>query len=166
LLLSLHLDTFMKDPGRQEGIVRELLRLSDYVAVSTYPYTEQAHPAKLAPDWFSRLRELASEKPFAVTETGFPAENVVLTQYRVRIPGREQWQADYVRRLLSEAHRLQAQFVVWFVLRDYDAGWETLTQMGGDDLLKLWRDTGLLDGNGQARSGLRIWDAWLALPRS
>gem|GEM_PF-4384341 len=36
---------------------------------------------------------------------------------------------------------------------------------GVPELVHVWRDCGLLDGGGNARESLEIWDAWLDLPR-
>lgn len=116
-------------------------------------------------NWLSQIQDLVPERPFGVAETGFIAENLVLEKYRVRIQGREEWQAEYVQFLLSESNRLDAEFVVWFVSGGYDSGWVRLKKIGFDEFFKLWRDTGLLDGEGKGRTSFKIWNVWLRLPR-
>ena len=133
------------------------------MAVSSYPYVEQADPGELPQDWFSQMQDLAPDKPFAVAETGYIAQDLVLVQYGVEIQGTDEWQADYVRFLFDKANELQAEFIVWFVSRDYDLAWERVGA-GVDEIFKLWRDTGLLDGDGNGRPSLQIWDEWLGLP--
>jgi hypothetical protein len=171
LSLSIQVETYMRAPREQEAAVRKLLAYTDFIAVSSYPYGAAdgvggtyADPSRLPADWFRRIAALAPEKPFAVAETGFQAEDFVF-RGKLAIPGNAWWQADYVRWLLQEADALNARFVVWFVPRDYDLLWERLEKMGLPELFKSWRDTGLRDEKAQDRPALRTWDAWLALPR-
>ena len=44
--------------------------------------------------------------------------------------------------MLNEAEEYDLKFVVNFVLRDYDALWEAIGSP--DDLLKVWKDPGIL----------------------
>lgn len=126
---------------------------------------EYEDPNDLPADWFSCMADLAPEKPFAVAETGYIAEDLVMKKYGVNIKGRETWQAEYAKILLNESNNLNAEFIVWFVPRDYDRGWEQLESMGWEVFFKTCCDTGLIDGNGNPRLSLRIWDAWLGLPK-
>lgn len=164
LILTLQAEAFHGDEAGQREAIRKLLPYTDYLAVSSYPYGSYPNPDKLPADWFSDLRDLAPEKPFAIAETGFPAEDLSLPAYGVSISGSEDRQARYALRLLSDAGKLDARFVVWFVPRDYDQLWVKLEADGADELLKMWKDDGLADGAGQPRKALAIWDAWLALP--
>ena len=171
LILSIQLETYMKAPREQEAAIRQLLPYTDFIAVSSYPYgaadgngRTYADPSTLPRDWFRRIAALAPDKPFAVAETGFQAEDFVLGG-QVAIPGNARWQARYVRWLFREADALNARFVVWFVPRDYDLLWERLERMGLPELFKSWRDTGLRDEHGHDRPSLRIWDAWLTVHR-
>ena len=59
-------------------------------------------------------------KPFAITETGYIAENLDLPELGIYQEGRSEWQAFYVRQLMEELRRLDTEFVVWFVSRDHD----------------------------------------------
>ncbi|MFV2073369.1 MAG: hypothetical protein ACC742_12055, partial [Thermoanaerobaculales bacterium] len=101
------------------------------------------------------------DKPFAITETGYIAETLDLPELGIFQEGRQEWQAAYVQQLMAELGRLDAEFVVWFVPRDHDLMNETLQQMGVPlgPAFFVWRDTGLLDGDGNARPGLRIWQS-------
>ena len=136
--------------------VRQLLPFTDYMAVSCYPFLEGYNsPKMLPPDWFSRLAQFAPEKPFAIAETGYTAENVVIKGMGVDFPGSEEQQASYARFILEELHKLNGKFVVWFFGRDY------VTDI---DFAKLWQYSGMIDRNGKSREALRIWDEWLKLP--
>lgn len=154
------------------GINKTLLQVSDYVAVSSYPFWTSTHapdtadPSGLPADWFSSMAALAPDKPFAVAETGYIAEDLIIEEYNLHIKGRAEFQAEYVTFLLEEMNDLGAVFVVWFVPRDYDQGWERLQAMGFEPWGKIWKDCGFIDGEGNERPALEIWDAWLQLPQS
>lgn len=156
----------------QWAVNQDLVALSDLVGMSTYPFWVQglyepddADVSYLPDDWFAQMAALAPDKPFAITETGYIAERLRLPGI-LSVQGRELWQAQYVDQMLWSAHQLDAEFVVWFVNRDYDQGWERLVDVGLDDIAFLiWRDTGLLDESGKERLGMEVWDRWLAQPR-
>jgi len=155
--------------GGQEflDLTSGLLEFSDYVGVSSYPYLIPdpdelltiGDPKEIPSDLLSRFADLAPDKPFAITETGYIAETLDIPELGIFQEGRQEWQAAYVQQLMAELERLEAEFVVWFVPRDHDLMNETLQQLGvplGPTFF-IWRDTGLLDGDGNARPGLRIW---------
>jgi hypothetical protein len=142
----------------------------DYVGASLYPYTDapwwsgDGDPANLDASWLSQITMLANGKPVAVCETGFIAENCVIPAYGWDIDGAEVWQNEYVEMLLTEANKLEALFVIWWTIADFDDLWETFT---GEtrNIARIWRDTGLYDGDLVARAGLATWDAWLGRER-
>lgn len=166
LFLSFHINTYAANPSDQKKVIEQLLPYSDWMAVSTYPYTlsDKADPEVIPGNWFSQMADLAAHKPFAVAENGYAAHSLVMKQYNVSIKAKELWQASYVQFLLEEANALDARFVVWFCSRDYDAIWEVKEDLGFDELFKMWKDTGLLDEKAIPRTGLQVWDDWLALP--
>ncbi len=151
---------------------RRALAYSDYVAISTYPYwvvpgmkIRQADPADLPRDWFAQWAALAPEKPFAISETGYIAEDMVISEYNVHIQGNPIWQADYVAFMLHSLSALSGEFVAWFVPRDYDQLYDQLQEMHlASPAWLIWRDNGLWDADGNPRPALDIWDAWLKIP--
>jgi hypothetical protein len=161
IFVTFKVEEFLEDEKTQKTAIKRLLPYTDYIAISSYPYSISNDPQKLPKNLFSELHELAPDKPFAVAETGFIAEDLHISDYNIFIKGTETWQANYVNFLLLEASKLKAQFVVWFVSRDYDLGWIKLKNMGVSELFKVWRDTGLLDGKGKKRKALKIWNKWL-----
>ena len=170
IFLSLIAINSGKDPTEFYATTKQMLAYSDYVAVSTYPFWEfilnvtgDSDPDKVVEaDWLSAMAELDPKKPFAVAETGYIAEDLTLNDYGVNIEGTEEWQARYVEMLFDECERLDARFIVWFCVRDYDQLWEYLEGEGFDEFFKTWRDTGLIDGDGNPRKALKVWDAGLA----
>jgi len=155
---------FYRDPAAQEPAVLDLFALSDVVAVSAYPYLDRAPVATVPADYFDAIRELAPTKPFAVSESGWPAETVDAPWPEV-IASSEAEQDGWVGRLLAGADRLEADFIVWFFTRDLDQAWEDgLADSPLAPTVRLFRDTGLLDGAGGARSGMQRWRQALDRP--
>jgi hypothetical protein len=109
---------------------------------------------------------LDPSKPFAVAETGFIAEESYHNKQNGKtVEGTEEAQALYVRQLLRSADRQQARFVVWFFPQDVDEFWEKLPNPVLKEFVKIWRDSGLVDGSGRQRDGLKEWDRWLRQPK-
>jgi hypothetical protein len=126
-------------------------------------YTPQALPE----NWFADVAALDPAKPFAIAETGFIAEESYRNWLSGKaVEGSEAAQAAYVRRLLSSANCQRARFVVWFFPQDVDAYWKQLTNPLMKWFVKIWRDSGLVDGSGREREGLKEWDRWLEQPRT
>lgn len=154
-------------PGQWQeivAIIEPLLPYTDMLAVSTYPYLGagiEGNVNRVPTNWFSRIRDLAPGKPIAVAETGYAAEDLILETLGVEIPGKRSWQRRYVEFLLSEMDALEAEFVVWFVLGDYDSLWEEAEAAGALELFKAWRDTGLYDEGLETRPSLRVWNRFL-----
>ena len=149
-----------------------LLDRSDIVGISTYPYLIPGHdawsfhtdPSDLPDDLLTAITDLAPGKPMAITETGYIAEDLVIAEFGFNLAGTPEWQAAYLDWLLPRLDDQNALFLVWFVPRDYDLGLERLTRQGVEipPLFYIWRDNGLLDGDGNARPGLSVWHRWLA----
>jgi len=165
VFLTFQVDFLHADPEVQASAIREILTWTDILAASSYPFSDESDPARLRADHFDALAALAPEKPFAVAETAWPAEDVT-APYPVLIPADEASQRLYVERLLADSDRLSARFVCWFFSRDYDAFWESdLRFLPDAPLLRLWKDTGLYAGDGTARPALGPWRTALNRPR-
>lgn len=138
-----------------------LLNLSDFVAVSTYPFVQPSVvgvAANIGSNWFQKIIDLAPDKPFAIAETGYIAENLSFPD--ITIPSNVHEQTDYAAFLLREAVQKQAEFVTWFVPIDYDRLWDKV----GDpqkQWARTWQDTGLVDENLLPRPALKVWDSYL-----
>ncbi|MBD3174803.1 MAG: hypothetical protein GF320_06470 [Armatimonadia bacterium] len=156
---------------RRRAVDEALEPYTDLVAISTYPFVgpalggQRANPEPLPDTWLQDKAAFAPGKPIAVAETGFMAEDLVMETHGVHIEGRPEWQAAYVRKLLRAAQAADAEFVVWFNVRDYDQAWDRLAEMGLDEVFKTWRDCGLKDGEGAPRPAMKVWGDWLDVPR-
>jgi hypothetical protein len=74
--VTLQADSFHANRPHHTAAIAQLLPYTDFIAVSSYPYGSTADPGLLPADHFSALADLAPDKPFAVAETGWPAEDV------------------------------------------------------------------------------------------
>lgn len=162
--LSIQLEEYLLGGKDQEEAVKQILPYTDMLCVSLYPYLLHEDPARSARELIARASAIAPDKPLAVSETGYPAEELELAGQKRK--GSETWQDEYLRILLEDCRKHSAKFVVWLIPRDYDRLWELIKHNGAPvELFKLRRDTGLLDGNGKPRRALQTWAQWLKLPR-
>ncbi len=151
---------------------RELLPYTDYVAISAYPYSSvsssangNTDPALFPSDYFSRFADLDANKPFAVAETGYIAEDLSIPSFSLQKTGTPAWQQAYLEKLCAFAQSRKARLFVWFCYKDYDAGSQTLLGAGlYQDLFGLWEDTGFYDEAGQPRPALTSWRQWMQRP--
>jgi len=172
IILTFQTQAFNRTQGQILALTKDMLPYSDMLALSHYPYwlletqNTEANPNNLPNDWLQNFKDLAPNKPFAISETGYAADNVELPDFGIQIEANEAWQNEFVTSYLPQLHDLDAEFVMWFVVQDYDKVWEIFEAIGLGEELKIWKDTGLFDGEGNARSALREWDRWLALPKN
>ncbi|MBL7727750.1 MAG: hypothetical protein JNM68_08695 [Dinghuibacter sp.] len=154
---------------------RQLLPYTDYVTLSSYPYTSVSSSAngntdpKLFPaDYYSRFLDLANSpaKPVAIAETGYIAENLDVNAFNLHKQGNEGWQRDYLEKIFNLCEERKAKFLVWFCNQDYDAGNRTLQQLGlYQDLFAFWEDTGLYDEQKRERPAGALWREWMQRER-
>lgn len=170
---TIQADAYYVDAPAQQAVIAQILPTSDYLALSAYPFADalrypdqsRADPALLPATFFSTIRNLAPAKPFAIAETGWPAE-VIDAPYPIEVLSAPLYQEQYVTWFLDEADRLEARFVSVLIARDYDAFWEsTLKHDPNAATLRLWRDIGIYDGAGAARPARGVWRLRLARER-
>ena len=165
VFITLQANAFHLSPSAQRAAIADILPFSDLIAVSAYPFTDQPDPDLLPADYFAQLANLAPDKPFAIAETAWPAEDVT-APYPTFIPASDSTQLAYMQRLLADCDKLSARFVTWFFTRDYDDLWEThLKSSPIAAIARVWKDTGLYDGAGNPRPALQPWREKLALRR-
>ncbi len=100
-------------------------------------------------------------KPIAICETSYPAE--VFTIGALTWNGSTTKQTQYFENVLKVADDHAAEFLINFVIRDYDELWVSLGSP--DDINKMWRDTGFYDETGLARPVLDLWQEKLSLSK-
>ncbi len=91
-----------------------------------------------------------------MVETSALAEDLIVPNLNVNIPASESQQRLFLEELLLNAHREDYAFIIWWCHRDYDALWQTFPP-SVKDLGQLWRDTGLLDEDGNERISFGVW---------
>ena len=170
--LQLMISVALKSPGSAAAatINAELPRIIEYVdvvGVSIYPYVffdhaDKGDPANLPADWLSQIEAIADGKPVAIAETGWAAERLTIPEFGVDVPSDNAAQNAYLGALFDSAETLDARFIVWFALVDFDALWSGALQE--DPVARIWRDTGLYDENLNPRPALDTWQAQLGLP--
>jgi hypothetical protein len=139
----------------------------DAVGVSVYPYVffnhaDKGDPANLPANWLSQIQALAGNKEIAIAETGWIAERLTIPFFGVDVDSNADMQAAYLNELFAAAEILDARFIVWFALVDFDALWNGV--LGQDPVAHIWRDIGLYDENLNPRPALDIWQAKLSQP--
>ncbi|SNZ01618.1 Glycosyl hydrolase family 53 [Flagellimonas pacifica] len=170
MFLSLQDQSYDNTKTELLEISKMLVAHSDYIAMSTYPFLyyenlkRDANPDLFADNWLDDFRNLDTSKPFAVSETGFSADDLVIENLGVNAKSTEDWQKGYVEKLMNHLNALDAEFALWFVYRDYDLLYQNTPSP--PDILKVWRDNGLLDGEGNQRPAYELWKQWLQLPKN
>lgn len=149
-----------KDLEYQQKEIKELLQYIDVLGISFYPY--MAGYGERPTEQLQWLREF-TDKPIAISETGFIAETLKLDSYNLKIPGSQAKQLAYIETLLDAAQKDDYLFVVQFLTRDYDALWKSIKSFA-PEAFKVWRDTGMEDENGIPRPALQVWDHYYNAP--
>ncbi len=166
VFLTIQLETFNTYFEDQENIVKSLLPFTDFIAISSYPFGNFADPGDIPDDWFSRLYDMAPEKPVAIAETAYLAEDLTLERFNGNtIAGNQDYQLEYLSFIFNLMAGIDCKFITWFVIRDYDQAWLVMEEQGADEIIKSWRDTGLIDETGKPRKALGYWDSWLSLSK-
>ena len=98
----------------------------------------------------------------AALQAQFPGLQLTIPAFGVDVPSNNAAQNAYLSALFDAAQTLDARFIVWFALVDFDALWSGALQE--DPVARIWRDTGLYDENLNPRPALDTWQAQLGLP--
>jgi hypothetical protein len=153
--------------GRSEGAnaevqakeVAELMKTSDWFAMSYYPHMTFATTWPIPNDFFSFAKRF--RKPIAVTETGMNSKPVVFPQ--VTLLGSPDMQDQYYNVLLDTAKRDRYRLVITFCTTDFEKLLPALPPDSGQ-LASIWTYSGLQTSAGDLKpAGLR-WRQAFALP--
>ncbi len=165
VMMTFQDQSYNKTKAELIHLTRNLMAYSDYMAVSTYPFwlydqnSQTSNPDDIPQNWLTEMHDIAPQKPFVISETGYIAENLIIPSYQVNIQGQPDWQKKYTRKLCQKANELQAVFICWFIYQDYDLMYQHLNNP--PPYFLVWKDNGMLDGTGQARPALNVWREWL-----
>ncbi len=155
--ISLH-DLYQPEVSNPVEYIDEIIsyaNLMDFVAISYYPFFKQQHSKSEFQEAFDFLHSKINQ-PIAFVETSHIAENLAVSSFDLSIEGNQCEQNAYLETLLTNAQEQDYKFVIWWAHRDFDALWQTFPEEL-KDLGKLWRDTGLLEDNGNERHAYSTW---------
>ena len=149
--------------------LNQVMNFSDYFAISLYPHKSEYSdsPTGYPATMFDDLLALnTSNKPVAISESGFPANNFDIEWGGHTYPhlGSEQMQKRFIEDMLLNALKHSFKFVVNFVPRDYDAMCTSVAGLctGTGQVNLYWRDSGLFDEVGAPRESMLVWRDYLA----
>lgn len=155
--VTLH-NWYAPDVENPEALINEIdnyINLHDFVGVSYYPFfkgQKQQNEFQLAFDFLHSK----TNQPIAFTETAHLAEDLTVESYNLNIRSNTCEQKEYLETLMLNASQENYLFITWWAHRDFDALWETFPDEL-KDLGKLWRDTGIIDEDGNERPAFETW---------
>ena len=142
------------EPGApQWDLLDHFAARMDLLAVSSYPGVVFDAPADIPDDYYTGLAE-RTDKPIAITETGYPSD--APDERDGDEPPTEREQASFLRRLLRDAERIDMGLVVWFAGQD-----PTFEGGASSDLI---RHIGLLRRDGTGKAAWQVWREAVARP--
>ncbi|MBP2030694.1 hypothetical protein J2755_001642 [Methanohalophilus levihalophilus] len=155
VFFTIQAETYHADKAGQTEALKAVLPNSDIIAISTYPFAGSYTAFGIPGNYFADIKALDNSKPYAISETSWPAEDIA-DPYPVLIAGSEEDQYIYLDRIFDEFG--EGEFIVWFFSRDFDEFWDDeLKDSPMAPTIRLWKDSGLYDGNGNARDALELW---------
>ncbi len=136
----------------QQNALADVSTCSDVIGYSVHPFMSALLADSFPADYFDRLFAYTT-KPIAITESSYPAQ--VWSSGGLTWNGTQAKQADFLDKMLTAAQSHQLQYVIWYTVRDYDQLWNGA--LGQDSTALTWRDTGLYDETGVARTAMATW---------
>ena len=155
--VSLH-NLYEPDTDDPETYINDIIshmNQMDFAAISYYPFLKNQRTSEAFQQTLDFLHNRIN-RPIAFVETAHLAENLIIPNLNVSIAGDPQEQNTYLETLLNNAETNDYEFIIWWAHRDFDALWETFPEEI-KDLGQIWRDTGLLDENGEERPAFETW---------
>lgn len=150
-----------------EANFSQLMPYTDVLGISVYPYAffnhaDRGDPSNIPVDWLSQIKVIAGNKPLAITETGWIAEDLDIPAFQYSEQSSQTKQDNYAIKMLQEADDMDMEFVIWWTTTDFDTLWNN--ELNQDPVAKIWKDIGLFDENQNTRAALQTWDSWLQKP--
>jgi len=136
--------------------VRDLMKASDLLALSTYPYI--AYDAYVSPAYFDEAIALGADtrRQLAIEQTGYTSQPFQV--YGTPILGNETEQDAFIGLVLWTAFEHRFAFVINFIPVDYGLNY-------GDSAVSLtWAYTGLFRTDGSAKPAGNTWSAFMSAP--
>jgi len=156
--ISLH-NLYDPDIANSSDYINEMvshMNNMEFVSISFYPFFNLLDTKEEFQEVFDFLNNHI-DKPIAFVETAHLAENLSVPNFDLSIAGTHCEQNAYLETLLRNSQIHNYLFVIWWAHRDYDALWQVFPDEL-KDIGKLWKDTGLLDEDGNQRSSFSTWE--------
>jgi len=161
-LFSIQLDKYYLKESEQKEKLRGIIKYSDYITVKSFPYAYSKYkkPTELPKNYFSKIRQIDSRRPYAILETSYTAKNLKTTNFNA--VGNEKYQKEYLKFVMESATNENSRFICWSISRDYDKLWNIMKEnnKNQDNVFEIWKNTGLFDQNGNKRDGFKIWNEY------
>jgi len=154
--ITLHNIAYSSSSFEQLEMSNYINSTQDFASISFHPHIGGISSTSQFDAGFDYLSNNI-QIPIAFVETSALAEDLIVPNLGVNIPSSEMFQRSYLEFLLLEANANDYEFITWWCHRDYDALWATFPP-SVKDLGQLWRDTGLLDENGNPRRSFEVWE--------
>jgi hypothetical protein len=155
--VTLH-NWYQPDVSNPEDFSKEIgsyVNQQDFIAISFYPFLKGQHTASEFRKAFTFLHAMA-QKPVAFVETGHIAEDLTVPAFNLSVKSDVCEQKEYLEELLQQAKANNYEFIIWWTHRDYDKLWQIFPDETKDIGL-LWKDSGLLEGDGKERAAMASW---------
>ncbi|MCA0359936.1 MAG: arabinogalactan endo-1,4-beta-galactosidase [Armatimonadetes bacterium] len=144
---------------KQKTEVADLMRSSDWFAMSYYPHMSYDTVWPIPATFFDFARGFG--KPVAVSETGMTSQPVAPSG--IPLDGSPAKQDQYYQVLLDTAQKHRYKFVVTFATTDFDRLIPKLPE-SARELAKIWMHCGLQSGSGEVKPAGKRWNETFRQP--
>ncbi len=148
-------DVSKKNQPLQIPAVRQLLKHSDYLALSTYRYG-YIHPNPPTDNYFDIA--LSFKKPIAIAESGAMSQTTIVMG--MPLISNETSQENFMGMILSNAQKHKFVFVINWVSKDFDKLLKHLPK-DAQAIAKAWVHTGLITNNNKEKKAFKLWKEYL-----
>ncbi len=149
------------DREEQKREITELLKYSDLLGLSVYPYGwAYGNKVAITEDLFDTV--LSFGKPIVIAESGMSSAG--FEAFGAKYDFTQADQTRWIQFMLEKAAENHFEFVVNFASTDYNKLLEVIPSKEARELAIFWVYTGLERSDRCAKESLGVWDAYLKLP--
>ena len=143
--------------SEQEKEVAEMMRYSDFFAMSLYPHMSPEVPRPVPANFLDFATRF--KKGIVVAESGMSSRNVDLKSYATTLLGSDADQQQFTELLLKTAARDNYEFVINFATTDFERLVAKL-RPPLDDLARIWAFTGMQTSDRKLKPASAVWDGF------
>lgn len=153
---SIQIEEYYNDKANQNEAIKQIIKQSDLLALSSYPFMIYPYDESSMDEVFKTIETLAGDKSIAFTETGNNSTDLRISD-KVELAGSDELQLVYLDKLLEFMNKGNKEFVIWYLVRDYDHLWESHFEGMVDDVFRAWLHCGLVDAKGDTKKSFELW---------